>query len=113
MLVVLLGACALSLGVVSPSEALDLYSLHGTVSDASGVPLQGISIRNGGQGTTTDAAGEYRLGQLLPGTYTLYVSSPCHNTEQKTVTVIIPQDTRVDFVLTERWPNACSGADGP
>lgn len=113
LLAVLLVACGLSLGVASPSEALDLYALHGTVSDASGVALQGITIRNGGQVTTTDEAGTYRLGQLLPGTHTVRASSPCHNAEQETVTVVVPQDTQVDFTMTERVSTACGGVDSP
>lgn len=109
----LLGACGLSLGVASPGEALDVYALHGTVSDASGGALQGITMRNGGQVTTTDASGAYRFGQLLPGTYTVRASGPCHNAEQKTVIVVVPQDTQVDFTMTERVPTACGGVDGP
>lgn len=93
----------LSLGGLSTGPSaqavIDLYYIHGTITDTNGGLLAEVRVDNGGQTTYTDANGRYRLGQLVGGTHTLRASRAGCASASKQVTILIPQDTQVDFTL--------------
>src|ERR1039457_17551 len=76
LIVLALAAC---LGCLAQSVSGDLA---GTIYDASGaaVPNATVVAKNDGTGvestTKSTATGEYHLGNLLPGTYTITVTDP-------------------------------------
>ena len=89
--------------VISAPEAsagpADVYDIYGSVTDVLGNELAGVTVRNGGQVTATDAAGDYRLGQTATGTFTLRASRSDLAAATRTVDILVPQDTRADFVM--------------
>ncbi|RFP66965.1 TonB-dependent receptor [Hymenobacter lapidiphilus] len=71
---IMLAAC----GFGHDAQAQNTAVLRGTVADSlSGQPLVGVSVGLEGQpgGTATDALGNFRLGGLAAGTYTLRVGA--------------------------------------
>ncbi|WP_420129221.1 TonB-dependent receptor [Longimicrobium sp.] len=75
---ILLALCA-ALLAPAPAPAQDLGTLQGTITDAQGTPLSSaiveveMEIGNFKRGTTTDAAGRYRIIGLVPGPYRVNV----------------------------------------
>src|SRR5262249_48899401 len=53
-----------------------------------------------GKTARTDAVGQYTIGGLMPGTFTVVASSTSYQTATKTITVTVIADTRLDVVLT-------------
>jgi hypothetical protein len=96
---ILLGLSLGGVVIVPSAEAVDLYYIQGTITDTNGDLLADVTVRDGGQATITDANGTYRLGQLLPGTHTLRASREGCASATEQVTILIPQDTEVDFTL--------------
>ncbi|HUR49249.1 MAG TPA: carboxypeptidase-like regulatory domain-containing protein [Acidimicrobiales bacterium] len=90
----------------------DLYAFHGGVSDPVGRLLPGVRVLDGkGRSATTNATGQYRLGEQNTGTYTLSTSRTGLKASSSTVTVTLPLDTAVDFVARYNLTAAPSGAD--
>jgi Carboxypeptidase regulatory-like domain len=83
-------------------------SVVGTITDTSGAAIIGaqISITNGATGqeihVTTNSAGTYNSGALLPGSYTLHVSASGFATVSARVTVLIGNTTSGDVRLPVR-----------
>ena len=77
--------------------------IRGTVRDASGGPLSGVTIR--AQGTaagraTTASDGTYRIDNLTPGTYAVSAAVPGLRTQsQQDIRVSANAETVVDFVM--------------
>ena len=68
----------LGAAVILPSAAWAQVALAGTVKDASGLILPGVTVEASSpvliektRAATTDASGQYRIENLQPGTYTL------------------------------------------
>src|SRR4051812_21034203 len=68
----------LGIATMLPSVASAQATLAGTVKDASGAVLPGVSVEASSpvliekiRTTTTDSAGNYRIESLTPGTYTV------------------------------------------
>jgi hypothetical protein len=68
----------LTLVVLVPSAAFAQVSLAGTVKDASGAVLPGVTVEASSpvlieksRAATTDASGQYRIESLQPGTYSV------------------------------------------
>jgi hypothetical protein len=102
--------CFLLITILGAGAALAqvLYgSITGTVTDTSGavVPNVEVLITNESTGvvrtTTSDAAGEYRLGDVLPGPYTIAVNPSANFARftQKGVQVDVNHAVRVDVKL--------------
>jgi protocatechuate 3,4-dioxygenase beta subunit len=69
---------ALAMGMAGPADAQELRgSIEGTVKDASGGVLPGVTVEarnsatNAPQVTVTDASGAFRFPSLVPGRYTI------------------------------------------
>ncbi len=82
---------------VAPSA----HSLYGRVLDAQGNPVAGATITlNTGQSSPTDALGNYILGNLVSGSYTLSASKGDHRFEPAQRTATVPSTAPVgDFVM--------------
>src|SRR5687767_316587 len=72
--IVLVAACL----VAAPASAWAQSSLAGTVRDSSGAVLPGVTVEAASpvliekvRSALTDGTGQYRITDLLPGTYTL------------------------------------------
>jgi hypothetical protein len=70
--------CLAACVVIFPSVALAQVTLAGTVKDASGAVLPGVTVEASSpvliekvRSTTTDSSGNYRIEDLRPGTYTV------------------------------------------
>jgi hypothetical protein len=82
-------------------------SLTGTISDATkaAVPNAPVTVLDQGtgatRGTTTNAQGEYRVGDLPPGVYSIIVEQTAGFSKytQKNVVVSVNQENRVDVTL--------------
>src|ERR1700749_968083 len=82
-------------------------SLTGTVSDATkaAVPNAPVTVLDQGTGagraTTTNAQGEYRVGDLPPGVYSVIVPQTAGFSKytQKNVAVSVNQENRIDVTL--------------
>src|SRR5207245_11344073 len=68
----------LVVAAILPSAAWAQVALAGTVKDASGAVLPGVSVEASSpvliertRAATTDATGQYRIESLQPGTYTV------------------------------------------
>jgi outer membrane receptor protein involved in Fe transport len=81
-------------------------TIEGTVKDASGAILPGVTVEaKTGNGavlsTTTDGTGLYRFPSLAPGTYDLSATLSSFNSGKiGNVTVGLGQSKKVDFTLT-------------
>ncbi len=78
--------------------------IRGTVRDASGDPLSGVTIRAQGltasRRATTGADGSYSIANLAPGTYAVSASLPGLRTQlQQSVQVAADAEAVVDFVM--------------
>jgi hypothetical protein len=88
-------------------KAQVLYgTLTGTITDKSGavVPNATVTVTNQGTGaartTTASGQGDYRVSNLLPGTYTLSVQQAgFEGFAQKNVVVEINREVRIDVAL--------------
>ncbi len=98
-------ALSVLLGAKLEAQAIS-GNLVGTILDASGaaVPNASVTVRNTGtdirSSVTANANGEYRLSNLLPGTYELTVSAPGFTASTtKNVAVQLNQTTTIPVTL--------------
>jgi hypothetical protein len=97
--VVLLVASAVS------AIAADTGTISGTVFTETGEPVPEATVRltgsraPDGRTVQTGATGAYRFDYLLPGEYTIAVSTPTSNGANRTVIVELGRDTQVDVVV--------------
>ncbi len=81
-------------------------AIAGTVTDPSGAAIPGakITITNTGTAVTktvkSGGAGDYSVGLLQPGNYTVQVSAPGFRTLQRTVAVAVGQAATVNLSLS-------------
>jgi Carboxypeptidase regulatory-like domain len=95
------------LTIPRPAAAQSLISgdIAGTVTDPSGAAIQGATITATNTGTgqvktvQTGGAGDYKLGLLQPGTYTVSIAAPNFQTVQQTVSVVIGQTSTMSVAL--------------
>ena len=78
----------------------------GTVTDQSGAAIAGASVvvtdvqRGSSRTFSTDAAGDYVVPDLIPGTYKLHVEAKGFKSAERTnVTIEVATDIRADFTL--------------
>lgn len=77
--------------------------LQGNVQSADGAPVEFVSILLKGtfKGTITNAAGNFEIGGLNPGSYTVVASFVGLNTNEQEILVEAGKTQTLDFVLTE------------
>ena len=100
----LLIACVLMLGFGIAAYAQQVFgSIIGTVTDPSGSAVKGatVTITDTAKGTsfqvTTNDAGEYSKGQLIPDPYTVTIEAPgFQKIVSSTLTVSVDQSTKFD-----------------
>lgn len=90
---------------VAPQAQTGTASLAGVVRDQTGAVIPGVNValtrstsepaRTG----TTDARGEFAIGDLAAGTYELTVSQRGFRTGRSTVDLMAGQDRRIDVLL--------------
>ena len=77
--------------------------VRGTVRDASGGPLSGVTIRaqspSGSGRATTGADGTYRIENLTAGTYVVSASLPGLRTQTQADVRVTAGEVQVDFVM--------------
>src|SRR6202030_178513 len=73
-----------------PSLALAQASISGVVRDTSGAVMPGVTVEASSpvliekvRGVVTDAQGQYKIVDLLPGTYTVTFTLPGFNTVKR------------------------------
>jgi hypothetical protein len=90
---------------VASAQSLISGDLGGTVTDPSGAAIQGATVTAKSNDTgatksvTTGGAGDYRIGLLQPGSYTVTVAAPNFQTTQQTVNVSVGNTTTVSVSL--------------
>ncbi|MDH4275722.1 MAG: carboxypeptidase regulatory-like domain-containing protein, partial [Gammaproteobacteria bacterium] len=82
------------------------YSISGTVADANGVAISGVTITQGTTTVTTDSAGAYTLTGLGNGSYTLTPSLTGYSFTPPTTNVTLngANITATDFVAVAPTP---------
>lgn len=78
-------------------------SISGTVKTVDGKPAEFVNVilKNTAKGTTVNAQGTYRIGNIAEGTYTLEASLTGLASQTKMLTVRAGETSQVDFTLTE------------
>lgn len=75
--------------------------IYGFVThDESGEPLVGATVKMGSTGTVTDYNGKYEM-EMTSGAFDIEVSYVGFESQKKTVSIDVFQDTRIDFQLEE------------
>ncbi len=95
---------AVSLLLSSPVAGATTGTIAGVVTDESGDPLIGATVRIQGTefGSMTDANGEYYIPRLVPGSYDVTASMVGMGSVAKEgILVVSDQITRTDFVLEQ------------
>jgi hypothetical protein len=82
--------------VLAPRPSV--HAIAGTVVD-NGQPMVGVTVTAGGQSTTTDATGAYRLTALADGFHTVSVSKPGYafSPATRTLALWLEDVSRIDF----------------
>src|ERR1044071_6927242 len=100
-------ALAVSLLCVNLASAQVITStLYGTVTDPSGAPIPGVTVTatndetGTSSATTTNATGEFTLGSLQPGRYTIQAEAQAFKTQRQTgLELAAGARLRVTYVL--------------
>ncbi len=80
--------------------AVSTAEVLGLVTDAAGVPVQGVTIRAFSLSATTDATGSYQLRNLPAGDITLSVSHPLYESKQASTTLASGEQKQINFQLS-------------
>jgi uncharacterized membrane protein len=76
-------------------------TIAGIVTDASGNPIEGVTVTCGTHTSTTHANGSYTLSNVLEGNYIVAASKNGYETSSQTsITVVAGQTTSLNFTLT-------------
>lgn len=103
--VLLLAIAALALAAPRAAAQISTATVHGKVSDQTGVlPGVVVTAREIASGlsreATTDGEGLYTLAGLRPGTYEIRVTMASYKPQARTVTVLVGQSLPVDFSVS-------------
>ena len=108
---VLVGACAVMLLAVlcgQPAEAQGVGAIGGTIADASGAVLPGVTVTlsspagtiNANQSATTDERGVFQFIRLVPGTYRVRAElQGFRSATQENIAITADATARVDLKL--------------
>jgi hypothetical protein len=79
--------------VMGGHTSIPTYYITGSIRDGSNAPLAGVTVSDGaGHTTTTDANGDYSLGGLPAGMYTLTPTMSGYTFSPTSITVSVPPD---------------------
>ncbi len=86
----------------SPSPAVSLGSVNGTVTDPAGTGLGWVQVAAADNSYTTLSTdtGSYQLADVAPGDYILVASLDGYNNASQALSIVDGQTASVDFVLT-------------
>lgn len=89
-------------------------SIAGRVTDSAGYPIADVTISDGaGHSARTNANGDYTIGGLNPGTYTVTPSKAGHSFSPSSHSVAVPPSaTGKDFTATNRYALSGRVTDG-
>lgn len=101
LLAACLAGCADGQGEGAPPPGPGQATLRGVVVTAAIVPIEGakLTLEPGGLNATTDAAGEFAIGPLDAGAYSLSVRAEGYATERLAVEATPGSDDLVNVVL--------------
>jgi thermitase len=104
----------LTVGVLAGSAAVANFSLNevivpggitGSVADAKdGSPIVGATVSDGARTALTDAGGQYIIGGVPEGSYTVTASAAGYSASSQAVSVVAAQTATVNFALTKLAP---------
>jgi len=87
--------------VTAEFVSIGTYSISGTVTDKDGDGVAGVTVTADGQTDTTDANGDYAIGGLAAGTYTVTPSKDgCIFDPASREVTVGPDKTEADFTGT-------------
>jgi thermitase len=87
------------------SEIVVPGSIAGSVTDAKdGSPVVGATVSDGARTAVTDTGGQYIIGGVPEGSYTVTASAASYSASSQAVSVVAAQTTTVNFALTELTP---------
>ncbi|GGE55152.1 iron complex outermembrane receptor protein [Pedobacter psychrotolerans] len=83
--------------------AQQVATIKGKISTSNGRPAPFISIglKDKGQGTTSDDAGNYTIHRVKPGTYTIVASAVGIKASEQSITIAAGESKVVNFTLVE------------
>ena len=83
--------------------AQQVATIKGKVSTSNGRPAPFISIglKDKGQGTTSDDAGNFTIHRVKPGTYTIVASAVGIKASEQSITIAAGESKVVNFTLVE------------
>lgn len=93
----------LCLCLVLVSESVGAATLSGYVSDASNgesLPFANVALKDSGLGAVSNSNGYYAINNVPAGTYSLVVSYIGYRAFERSVTVSLGENRRVDAALT-------------
>ncbi|RYZ80279.1 MAG: carboxypeptidase-like regulatory domain-containing protein, partial [Proteobacteria bacterium] len=78
-------------------------TIRGTVKTSDGNPAEAVtvSLKDKGQGTTTNEQGAFVIHRLKPGSYQLQVSAVGLTSTEKEITVTGTETITIEFMLSE------------
>jgi len=89
----------------SLNQIINPGSITGSVTDVKdGSPIVGATVTDGTRTALTDASGQYIIGGVPEGTYTLTASAAGYSTSSQAVSVVAAQTATVNFALTKLAP---------
>ncbi|MCX2433316.1 TonB-dependent receptor [Pedobacter sp. GR22-10] len=99
----LLTLTAVMLMISLITAAQQVATIKGKVSTSNGRPAPFITIglKDKGQGTTSDDAGNYTIHRVKPGTYIIVASAVGIKASEQTITITAGEDKVVNFTLVE------------
>jgi hypothetical protein len=98
---------AASAAIVFPACGAQVGNLQGTVA-VGGSPISGATVTASPYSTTTDGSGNYFIGPIPAGTYTVTAAATGYNTGTANGVVIANGSTTTqNFTLTAATANAC------
>jgi len=112
LMITALAACFSTLLMSGAAVGQSPYGeMHGSFTDASGVPVAGakVTVKSQGRGgdlkTTTNEFGKFQVAGLLPDTYTIEVEEDGFRTFRETeIPVVADETSRVRGILTKGDP---------
>lgn len=84
---------------------LQSSSISGRITDSAGYPIAGVTVSDGaGHTATTNSSGDYTIGNLNPGTYTITPSGGGRTfSPSSRVVTVPPNGTGKNFAATNRY----------